>query len=376
MKSKKFFVKLLMCLLLILPIYSVSASDIKIMLDGNELLFDVPPQLINERTMVPVRAIFEALGASVEWDPDFQLVTSIKDNNTVHMQIGNNNMLVNGTTLPLDAPSVIVDGRTLVPVRAVAEAFNADVKWDGETKTVFIDTFEEYLCYPNTAIPDYCDIYNILPTQTYLTDAKDAYWYHYPINEELLSDYISYLVTEKNFTLVKFEKVTTGIGYELSKGDNVMLLFIYENEFVLAPTTHSRYAAFYGAQQSSNNNAEQTNVNSALTVNNVQFPLTLWSDEDEPVFLGKITTNKYDSESISNSYGDYGSRYSSTSIFNNYSKYGSDYSRYSAFNEHASHPPLIVDASGNIVGKLSENEYKTGSITYEELLGIIEMYNQ
>ncbi len=118
---------------------SVMASDnIKVKLGGELIKFDVQPRLINSRTMVPLRAIFEALGASVEWDNDTQTVTSTKGDTTIKLTINNPTMYVNDKTVTLDSPACLVDGRTLVPVRAISEAFNLKVDWVNETKTVRI----------------------------------------------------------------------------------------------------------------------------------------------------------------------------------------------------------------------------------------------
>ena len=88
--------------------------------------------------MVPLRAIFEALGADVDWDDATKTITAVKGETTIKMQIGNDKMTRNGTESTLDSAPVIIDSRTLVPVRAIAESFGSDVSWDGETKTVII----------------------------------------------------------------------------------------------------------------------------------------------------------------------------------------------------------------------------------------------
>lgn len=113
-------------------------------LNGAPLSFDVPPQIINGRTMVPVRAIFEALGADVSWNEATQTVIGKNDKYEVNIQIGSNTMywavIYDGysTQVPLDSPAVIIDGRTLIPARAVAEAFGCKVDWDETTRTVLI----------------------------------------------------------------------------------------------------------------------------------------------------------------------------------------------------------------------------------------------
>ena len=116
----------------------LTIGDAKITTNGTAKDLDVPAQLIDNRTMVPLRAIFEALGASVEWDGDTKTVTSVKGDTTVKLTVGENKLTVNGTEKALDVPGQIVENRTLVPVRAISEAFGCEVGWDAETRTVTI----------------------------------------------------------------------------------------------------------------------------------------------------------------------------------------------------------------------------------------------
>ena len=113
-------------------------NGITVKIDGQAIAFDVSPQIINNRTMVPMRKIFETLGATVEWDQNTKTVTSTKGGTTVSLTIDNPKMSVNGNVVTLDTPACIVDNRTLVPVRAIAEAFQTEVNWDESTKTVSI----------------------------------------------------------------------------------------------------------------------------------------------------------------------------------------------------------------------------------------------
>ena len=118
------------------------ASDISVTFNKKPIEFEVAPQIIDERTMVPLRAIFETLGAKVDWNDQTKTVTSTKNNTTVKITIGSNILNKNGTKIELDVPAQIVDGFTLVPVRAISEAFGCKVDWDDKTKTVII-TYEE-----------------------------------------------------------------------------------------------------------------------------------------------------------------------------------------------------------------------------------------
>lgn len=126
-------------LIYITSILGVAAdNDITVKIGEQPIVFDVPPQIINNRTMVPMRKIFETLGATVEWDQNTKTVTSTKGGTTVSLTIDNPKMSVNGNIVTLDTPACIIDNRTLVPVRAIAEAFQTEVNWDEGTKTVSI----------------------------------------------------------------------------------------------------------------------------------------------------------------------------------------------------------------------------------------------
>ena len=140
---KKIISTLLIITLILSLNISVFANDeITVKLNGSEISFDVPPQLINNRTMVPLRAIFEALGATVDWNNETQTVTSTKDNATISLTIDSPTMYVNGVAVTIDSPACLISGRTLVPVRAISEAFGIIVEWDGDTKTVIITTMD------------------------------------------------------------------------------------------------------------------------------------------------------------------------------------------------------------------------------------------
>ena len=117
---------------------SAMAADISVYLDGKALSFDVAPIIENDRTLVPLRAIFEAMGAEVMWDEATRTVISAKGETSVVFQIDNASMFVNGEEKTLDVPAKIKDDRTLIPLRAVSEAYGCGVDWDGATYTVTI----------------------------------------------------------------------------------------------------------------------------------------------------------------------------------------------------------------------------------------------
>lgn len=90
---------------------TVSADEsIKVILDGKQLQFDVPPQTIEWRTMVPMRVIFEELGAEVYWEDSTQTITAYKGSTTIVMQIGNKMLTKDGQQIEMDVPPLEIDG--------------------------------------------------------------------------------------------------------------------------------------------------------------------------------------------------------------------------------------------------------------------------
>lgn len=122
-------------------ISAVAEDDVKVLVNGDPVVFaDQTPFVENNRTLVPMRAIFEALGATVEWDGETQTVISYDPFSAVSivLQIGSNKMFVNDKAVELDVAAKIVNDRTMVPVRAIAEGMNSKVDWDQENLTVIV----------------------------------------------------------------------------------------------------------------------------------------------------------------------------------------------------------------------------------------------
>ena len=114
------------------------SNIINVIVDGNYINFDTKPQFVNGRTMVPMRRIFEELGASVQWDNATWTAIAKKDGVEIRFTIDDYTMYKNGSPNTLDVPAQLINGRTLVPLRAVSEAFGCDVGWDGNDNVVSI----------------------------------------------------------------------------------------------------------------------------------------------------------------------------------------------------------------------------------------------
>ncbi len=107
-------------------------------INGRPIISDVPPMMVLSRTMIPMRAAFEALEAEVMWNEVTKTAIATKGEIKVEITPNRNTMIVNGLEHPLDSPAFIYDERLMIPLRAVSEAFGAQVNWDQETKTADI----------------------------------------------------------------------------------------------------------------------------------------------------------------------------------------------------------------------------------------------
>ena len=135
---------------------ALADDEITIEINGEPLVIeagDTRPFIENERTLVPMRAIFEALGAEVAWDGETETVAAYHAGYdiSVVLQINNDKMFVNGDMVVLDVPAQIVNDRTVVPVRAIAEGLKCDVDWDGDTRTVIIESGNVEVANPWTS---------------------------------------------------------------------------------------------------------------------------------------------------------------------------------------------------------------------------------
>jgi uncharacterized protein YkwD len=108
--------------------------------DNQLITFDVDPQIIQGRTLVPLRQIFEYFGADVTWDGETRTVTASTTTKKVQLGIGESTAYVNDKPVILDVPAIIISSRTMVPLRFISESLGAKVEWNGDTRTVLITT--------------------------------------------------------------------------------------------------------------------------------------------------------------------------------------------------------------------------------------------
>lgn len=141
MKNK--FTAVILCIVfavLTLAPCATADNDIRVVLNGVELTFDVPPVIMSGRTMVPMRVVFEALGYKVTWDEKNRSINAKRGSDEINMYIDFYTMWTNGNAVQTDVAPCITDGRTLVPLRAVSEMSGCLVDWNENERSVYIDT--------------------------------------------------------------------------------------------------------------------------------------------------------------------------------------------------------------------------------------------
>jgi N-acetylmuramoyl-L-alanine amidase len=113
-------------------------TSIRLVINGEEVVPDAPPFIKDSRTLVPIRIISERLGAKVVWDPNKREVFITYGSINILLTVGSKTAIVNGKNITLDVPAEINNGRTFVPLRFVGEAMGAEVQWDGNSRTASV----------------------------------------------------------------------------------------------------------------------------------------------------------------------------------------------------------------------------------------------
>lgn len=116
-----------------------AVDEIKLMLNGKEIKSDTAPVIKNDRTLVPLRAVLEAMGAEVSWNESEHRITVLLNGRSMELQIGATEMLADNERVTLDTAPEIINDRTMVPIRAIAEAGGCKVSWDGENREVIME---------------------------------------------------------------------------------------------------------------------------------------------------------------------------------------------------------------------------------------------
>lgn len=241
------------------------AQDISIVVNGEKIETETPAVISNDRTLVPLRAVSEALGCDVSWDGDTRGITLCDGDYLYFTWIDRDHAFKTSAyalqdTAVMDAAPVIMNDYTMVPLRAISEMFGAEVGWDGDTYTVTVDyekknveeglakefeTYEKILDQQYDAYKNYADgTGNIINAQIQLENGGEIDLELYPdIAPETVDNFVK-LVNEKFYDGLIFHRVIKdfmiqGGGYDadmtVKEAGNITGEFITNGYFNLIP---------------------------------------------------------------------------------------------------------------------------------------------
>ena len=128
-----------MMILVLLPGVALANNSISVIVNGQTIIFaDQDPIIVDGRTFVPVAGVFQTLGFSTEWNPDTQQVTITRNTDTIVVAVGSNTFITNFVPHNLDVPAQIINGRTMLPIASVLRSVGYEVSWNDVTRTVVI----------------------------------------------------------------------------------------------------------------------------------------------------------------------------------------------------------------------------------------------
>ncbi|MDH6373635.1 hypothetical protein M2444_005467 [Paenibacillus sp. PastF-3] len=208
---KKLWISILVVLVVFPMMFQSSvkaATPISIIIDGVRLSTDQAPVMVKGRTMVPLRAIFEAFNATIKWDQKAQTVTATKDDTTIMLKIGSKTATINNKAVTLDVPGLNLKGRTMVPTRFVSEALGHEVGWNPKTQVVTITTSASNVGnagpVPNVVAQDVSDFGDGRDLQVSFTRAA---------NESLVDQYRVLIVKSGNILNLSSAQTITSYNY-------------------------------------------------------------------------------------------------------------------------------------------------------------------
>jgi len=151
-KATSIFVVLIMVLAL-LPATVFARDTISVTANGQAVVFaDQGPVIVDGRTLVPVAGVFQALGFGTQWNAETRQVTITRGVDTIVVTVGSNVFTTNYVPHSLDVPAQIINGRTMLPIASVLRSVGYEVNWDGATSTVVIVSEVTYI--PTIPVPD------------------------------------------------------------------------------------------------------------------------------------------------------------------------------------------------------------------------------
>lgn len=204
-------------------VYGAEDETIGVLYHGEAVEFDAEPYYLNGRIMVPIRAIFEALGAKVDWNETTNTAAAVLDDTQVSLTLGSDIIIINGSEYKMDVPSELSGDRMFAPARFVAESFGKSISYHENSQTAIISDSNEYTFYEDITRPvpriDWIDGVSFVWLKTGENGEKI---YRYSGDENTLTEYINFLQLDFGYDIYNMEYLTDGVVYTYI-ADNLMI---------------------------------------------------------------------------------------------------------------------------------------------------------
>lgn len=363
---------------------------------ANNLKVKTPNFLYNDTTYVPLRDIAERVNSEVIWN---------SENSTVHVHNRYVCMTLNGNNIVNSKPVSVKELYKRDPINPndikrykhfYLISMLGDVSMDNTSGTMNIDPYVSLPITSNTQTTA-----TVTPQPTSTPNYNSAFNpYRNTTSNQPSADYSSLRENEINQVNNYYNNLISNLqkqadsAYERALSNGLSNTGGYMNSAAITAASNARSIYDSQIKQYENerdkkieeinekydrleqqSNATSQSANATTSYISPVFPLKLYS-YDGKVFLGELTTNKYDVDSIFNEFGIYGSKYSINSIWNSYGTYGSTTSNESINNSFATKPPIIVDGNGNLFGYLTTNKNFKNAYTIAQITALLEKYNK
>ena len=221
---KKYFIVLLIFIFSVtgVCVNAAGESKIDVVYHGNAIEFDAEPYYKNGRIMVPVRAIFEAMGAKVDWDEETQTAIATMGETTVSMKCGSSNYTINGIGYTMDAAVEKHYDRIFAPARYVAESFGRKISYHQGSETAYISDTNEYSYYENlsVAVPDFSFVYP--SSQNGSKTENETLSYTYTCSDNGVTDYLNFLQLDFGYNIYNMQYLENAVEYIYAKGNHMI----------------------------------------------------------------------------------------------------------------------------------------------------------
>jgi hypothetical protein len=198
-------------------------KKIEVILDGEALIFsDQEPTIIKDRVMIPARVLAETWGIGIDWDSKKRRIDLNYLENHLRFDINNDEVLINGNKVDMNTAMIIREGRILIPLRLVSEAFGAEVSWDSENRRVIIDTkrgFKIIDIEKAQGVYQTGDIIKSKITLKNITDEKQSLWVGYSLQDPLGKYYD---IPAQALDLESGEQDTVAISWQITENSDLV----------------------------------------------------------------------------------------------------------------------------------------------------------